>query len=925
MKRLLCIAAVFLPVAVLYLAGGLESLERSRMDVQFRLAGQAAQSGIVVVEIDSKSLQTLGIWPWPRGYHATVLDHLVAAGAQRIGFDIDFSSHSIAEEDQEFEKALAAAEGRVVLPIFRQWQDSEPDQIHLTVVAPLPEFAQHATVASINVHPESDGLVRRYTNRSRFSDRSLPSFASALARDPRPDLESFYLDFGVSTRSIPRISYIDVLTGQFDTTEVTGRIVIVGSTAVELGDQIAVPVSATISGPLLQALAYESLTQDRTLVRPHPAFTLAVALALTLLMSFLFERMSWRSGLLLALGSFAALLLVAGAVQRLQPILLDVTPWIFSTAGMYGLALITRIDQQAVKLLRERMAARRTETLMRHVVQNSFDAIITLDARGRVKTFNRAAEFMFGYSESEAVGRRLTALVTPTIREAEEHLLTRATEGPTEAVGCGLDERRFPIEVVVTTIDVDEDPRLVAVVRDITERKAHQEELKHQASHDPLTDLPNRSLLLERIGSALSAATLEGHSVGVLVLDLDRFKEINDALGHAVGDQLLTEVAKRLDAALDDVATLARLGGDEFAVLLPQANSDEAQRTGWQLIDALKIPFGFEGLSLQVNTSIGVAVYPDHGCESQVLVQRADVAMYVAKEKRSGIVVYGPEQDYDRIRQLTIRSDLGTAVERGELRLLYQPKVHAATDRIVGVEALARWNHPEHGFIPPDEFTAVAEHSGLIRPLTQWVLETALKEARHWRDQGVSLRVSVNLSARNLLEEDLPDRLARLMEIHDLPPDALNLEITESVIMDDPDRSLANMHRLHEMGVGISVDDFGTGYSSLAYLMKLPAQELKIDKSFVIRMDEDPGSATIVHSTIELAHSLGLTVVAEGVETRAIWDELKKLGCDRGQGYLFSRPIPSDELMKLIRSRPVLTPVEPVPPDGEAQLAGRPN
>ncbi len=469
---------------------------------------------------------------------------------------------------------------------------------------------------------------------------------------------------------------------------------------------------------------------------------------------------------------------------------------------------------------------------------------------------------------------------------------------------------------------VDEAPKLVAVVRDVTERKAHQEELKHQASHDPLTDLPNRALLLERIERALSVGALEGHSVGVLVLDLDRFKEINDALGHAVGDQLLTEVAKRLATALDDAATLARLGGDEFAVLLSEASSEQAQRTGWKLIDALKKPFSFEGLSLQVNTSVGIAVYPDHGCESQVLVQRADVAMYVAKEKRSGIVVYGPEQDFDRIRQLTIRADLGTAIDRGELQLVYQPKVQAATDRIVGAEALARWNHPEHGFIPPDEFTTVAEHSGLIRPLTQWVLETALKEVGHWRDRGVSLRVSVNLSARNLLEEDLPHRLARLLEIHDLPPDGLILEITESVIMDDPDRSLANMHRLHEMGVGISVDDFGTGYSSLAYLMKLPAQELKIDKSFVIRMDEDPGSATIVHSTIELAHSLGLKVVAEGVESQSIWDGLKKLGCDRGQGYLFSRPIPADELLELVRSRPCLTPVELVPPDGEAQVAG---
>jgi len=602
------------------------------------------------------------------------------------------------------------------------------------------------------------------------------------------------------------------------------------------------------------------------------------------------------------------MLLLAGAIQRLQPYLLDVTPWICSIAGMYGLALITRIDQQAVNLLRERLTVRRTEMLMQHVVHTSFDAIVTLDEQGRVETFNRAAECMFGVSKSEVEGCRLTTLVTPAGCETIESLRVRSTEGPTEALGCGLDGRKFPIEIVTTAIDVDEAPKLVAVIRDITERKAHQEELSHQALHDPLTDFPNRSLLLQRIESALTARGAEGHAVGVLVLDLDRFKEINDALGHAIGDKLLIEVARRLDAALDNVATLARLGGDEFAVLLPDAGSAQAQRIGWKLIDALEKPFSFEGLSLQVSTSVGIAIYPEHGRGSQVLLQRADLAMYVAKEKRSGVTVYGPEQDVDRVRQFTIRADMGTAIGRGDLQLVYQPKVLAATDRIVGVEALARWHHPQYGFIPPDEFINVAEHSGLIRPLTQWLLETALEQVSLWRAQGFFLRVSVNLSARNLLEDDLSDRLARLLQAHNLPPEALILEITESVIMNDPDRSLKNMFRLNGLGVGISVDDFGTGYSSLAYLAKLPAQELKIDKSFVIRMEEDPASVAIVRSTIELAHSLGLNVVAEGVETQSTWDTLRELGCDHGQGYFFSRPIPAAELFELARGRSDVVP-----------------
>jgi len=385
MKRFLPIATVFLPVAIVYSLGGFEFLERSRMDLHFRIAEREACSDVVIVEIDPKSLSALGVWPWPRGYHATVLEQLLGAGARRVGFDIDFSSRSIADEDAALAEALAAARGQVVLPVFRQWQDAEPDERHLTVVEPLPELARHATLASINVRPESDGLVRRYTNRTHFANRALPAFAAALADTPRGELESFYLDFSISSRSIPRVSYVDVLTGQFDPSRIHDRVVIVGSTAVELGDQIAVPIAAALPGPLLQALAFESLEQNRALVRSGPIATLVVALMLTLLIAPMLERLSWRGGLLLASAATAGVLVVAATLEQLWPLLLDVTPWVFSTVGVYGFALVKRIDQQALGLLRQRVAIRRTETLMRHVVQNSFDAIVTLDANGETE------------------------------------------------------------------------------------------------------------------------------------------------------------------------------------------------------------------------------------------------------------------------------------------------------------------------------------------------------------------------------------------------------------------------------------------------------------------------------------------------------------------------------------------------------------
>jgi diguanylate cyclase (GGDEF)-like protein/PAS domain S-box-containing protein len=918
MKRILPIATVFLPVALLYAFGALEFLERSRMDAGFRLADREASAGVVVVEIDPKSLSALGVWPWPRGLHATVLERLLEAGARRVGFDVDFSSRSIAEEDAALADALAAARDRVVLPVFRQWQEAEPDELHLAVVEPMPELARHAMLASINVLPEADGLVRRYPSRTHLRSRALPAFAVAMAGDPRPDLESFYLDFSISSRSIPRVSYVDVLTGQFDPSVVSGRAVIIGSTAVELGDQIAVPISAALPGPLLQGLAFESLMQDRALVRTSPLSTLAGSLLLTLLAAQMLARMSWRGGLLLTSASSAGVLGLAGALEQLWPVLLDVTPWVLTVVGVYGFSLVMRIDQQSLRLLRQRVAIRHTETLMRHVVQNSFDAIVTLDAEGKIETFNRAAEFMFGHAECEIRGSRLAELVSQSPEGSSRDLLARAAEGPTEAVARCRDGRSLAVEVVVTAMDVDEDPKLVAVIRDITERKAHQEELKVRATHDPLTGLPNRILLVERIEEALEEASRQSGTAAVLLLDLDRFKEINEALGHGVGDTLLKVVAKRLAEPLRPGDTLARLGGDEFAVLLPATSERDARRIGRQLIEVLGIPFNVEGFSLEVDASIGITLYPAHGVGAETLLQRADVAMYVAKQARSGLVVYGPDQDVDRLRKLTIKSELRSAIEQGRLELAFQPKVLRATDEVVGAEALLRWPHPERGFIPPDEFTGVAEHSGLIRPLTQWVIETALAQAARWRREGFALGISVNLSARNLLEEDLPSRIEALLAREGLTPGDLTLEITESVIMDDTDRSLTTMRRLRASGIGIAVDDFGTGYSSLAYLTRLPVDELKIDKSFVMNLDHDPGCTAIVRSTIDLAHEMGMRVVAEGVESEAIWSRLKQLGCDIGQGYHFGRPVPAGELLAIARRRHRPTPVLPAAFAGEA-------
>jgi EAL domain-containing protein (putative c-di-GMP-specific phosphodiesterase class I) len=344
------------------------------------------------------------------------------------------------------------------------------------------------------------------------------------------------------------------------------------------------------------------------------------------------------------------------------------------------------------------------------------------------------------------------------------------------------------------------------------------------------------------------------------------------------------------------------MDGAEFAVLLPQTGDEEARATAKRIVKAMRRPFDVRGLSLQADVTVGMARYPDHGQDVGSLLRKADVAMYVARKKRKPLVVYRPEDDLNSARHLTLKGELQRAINENHLVLYYQPKIRASTNRIIGVEALVRWKHPKQGLLFPDEFIPLAEHTGLIRSITRWVMDAAIRQCARWEENGIVLPVSVNCSARNLLEEDLPEALENALQRHRLPPDRLTLEVTETILIEDPERALEVANLLARTGIRISIDDFGTGYSSLNYLRRLPVQELKIDKSFVMRMDEEEGDAVIVRSIIDLAHNLGLKAIAEGVETGAVWSRLQSLGCDTGQGYFFAKPIPVEVLSQWLRT-----------------------
>ncbi len=422
-------------------------------------------------------------------------------------------------------------------------------------------------------------------------------------------------------------------------------------------------------------------------------------------------------------------------------------------------------------------------------------------------------------------------------------------------------------------------------------------EIRRLAYWDTLTDLPNRAQFVNQLTTAIQQAKRSGVSCQILMMDLDRFKTVNDVLGHTFGDALLREVATRLKHQLSGSEnSVARLGGDEFAVLLPNADVRAAQDVARHFLKLMELPISLEDQNVDLGAGIGIAGYPMHGSDAESVLSRAELAMYASKRGSSGAVVYDPSIDRSSEQSLSLLSELRRAVDRKEFRLQVQPKIHLGSGHVVGIEALIRWVHPERGLIYPDEFIPFAEKTGFIRVITLWVLEESAALCSTWIAQGVFLKVSVNLSARDLLDLELPAKVAEIMLRHRVTPASFCLEITESTIMEDPVRALHTLERLNTMGFELAIDDFGTGYSSLAYLKRLPVDELKIDKSFVMNMALDANDAQIVRSTIDLGHNMGLRVVAEGIESEIVWNLLTAMGCDQGQGFFISRPIASEDL-----------------------------
>lgn len=562
-----------------------------------------------------------------------------------------------------------------------------------------------------------------------------------------------------------------------------------------------------------------------------------------------------------------------------------------------------------------------SEEKFRKISASAQDAIVMMDSAGDISYWNPASERIFGYSYEEAVGKDLHALIVPSaqqnaFKEGFERF-KKTGEGPVLGKTLELSALRrngteFPVEVSISAVPIKGRWHSIGIIRDFTERKRSEETIRHMAYHDHLTGLPNRLLLNDRLEQALALGRRHRSLVALLFLDIDRFKVINDTLGHAAGDELIKAVAERLKKHLRGTDTVARLGGDEFTVLLQDINGIEGITKVVENIFAIfKEPFNIKEHELFLTASIGIGVYPDDGTDAETLLKNADIAMYLAKDEgRNAYRFYTTAMNARTIERLEMENRLQKAIERDELLLHYQPQIDIVTGEVSGVEALVRWHEPERGIIhQPADFIPLAEETGLIVPIGEWVLRKACEENRKWQDNGLKpVRIAVNLSLRQFRQKDFVKTVTRIIKDAALAPEYLELELTESILMKDVESTIEVLHELKAMGIRLTIDDFGTGYSSLAYLKQMPIDMLKIDKSFVRDIATNPDDAAITITIIRMAHSLKLKVVAEGVETMKQLEFLRTLQCDSLQGFLVSKPVPSGEIEEfLAKGRRFLT------------------
>lgn len=889
---------VVFALAIVVLSGLSIGIQNMLTDQRFGWTPRAASGEIVLVAIDPKSIERIGVWPWPRSIHARLIETLEKAGAADIAFDVDFSTPSDAAADVAFAAALKAAGGSVVLPSFRQPIHAGKSGL-LHINRPLPEFAAQSWSAVVNVTVEADGRVRRSPFAQIIDGRTLPSMASVLAGASNLSRPPFMIDYGIRAVTVPTVSYADVLGGTPEVLrQLNGKRVIIGGTALELGDRFSVPNGAVIAGPVLQVLAAESIAQQRALTSTSGVVTWSGVALIALLMMLVWRRFpaGRRVALLIALG--VAIEAIAYLLQSRWPIVLETA--LFQTAIVAYLTAIA-LDEIDFRGLLSSIAEKRFE----RVTMSLGDGLVCAGPDFAITMWNPGAESIFGYRADEVIGRPFDTLCAHpasdntfapfSIRDLPEQSLQAAGGRVVEFEGRRKDGETFAIEACFSGWQGTDGFNYGASLRDISLRKQEAEKIRYLAEHDSVTGLPNRDALQVRLRAAMAEAQCHPHPISLLAISVDNLQQTNVMLGQAFGDLMLRTIGEHLKLELGIGAFVAHLTGHEFAVLADHADGVAAMALCRQCSAAFDRPLPVGGRSHKIDVSIGVVMLPDHAASIDEAFGNAHLALVRAKAERNGAVFYEASFRRDMESRLSTEADLVRALAEREFELFYQPQVSLADHRVIGAEALIRWRHPERGLIPPFQFMPIVHTSPISNAVARWVLHTACRQGAAWSEAGHRIRMGVNLSPSQFAEGDLADDVVTALAATGLPAAQLELEVTEDILLDDAARALAMFRRLRDQGVRVVFDDFGTGYASLSYLRKFPLDGLKIDRSFVSELVSSRTDAAIVGSTIDLARQLGLSVVAEGVEDRTTADMLAKLGCADAQGYYFGKPMPASE------------------------------
>ncbi len=863
-------------------------------DARMTLSQRSANGQIVFVAVDAQSVSKVGSWPWPRNIHASLLEQLTQAGAHDVFFDFDFTFPHDHAGDLAFTQALENAGGATYLAVFRQSASAtDPTQPHYNL--PLPAFADHSWPALVNVQTDNAGSVRYYPYGATIDGEYVPSAGALIANAFQPDGATFEIDFSIRADTVPVVSAIDVLNGTIAPDVFAGRAVIIGASAIELSDQLTVPVQGIISGPLVHALAAETLLEGRAIRWIHAEW---VALMLVIGLLILAADRSARRLVCIAAATFTITELAALTLFHMASVMV---PSAMLYPGLFAFVVVTLVRSLRASdwlLLKTSLEARNTLRILERVYDDSMDGVVILDVDGKILRHSASAEQMFDAAEDG------TLILPERLRRAE----TLPATAPSKTIeisrksGTAILEYRTRMSTIELPTGVGQQPLQdqikTLVLRDITQVKEQEKDIAYLSNYDDRTGALRRNAFLVFLGLRLEG----GRDAVVFAFTLDRFKTINVTLGRTVGDAILKEVVARLERSSLMLSLPVRLGGTSFAVFTESvADLSLAKQMANELLEDIGDTYRLRDANAQIGLRIGYTTVQDRSrTTAEEALDQAVEAMDMAKARGTSIARFDHSAWEKQKRSREIERAMETALANGEFHMLYQPQHRVSDGELVGAEALIRWTSPTLGEVYPDEFIGIAESTGFIVELGNWTLEQSAKDALTLPSE---LIIAVNVSGIQIMRGDLVDDTARILKKVGLPPDRICLELTETVMLTSSDQIIETMQDLRFLGVTWALDDFGTGFSSMEYLSKMPLEKVKLDKSFTMKLEDDPTARPILHSTSELCRGLGVKLLCEGVETSQQLAILGEEGCEEAQGYFFGKPASIDCLLAAASNR----------------------